>query len=162
VDAHGIEAPADWDNVRSSETYLGILRSEGFASPGGASEVARAYSVPDRLSTNQWALAGTWTMRAEDALSNEPHGRIAYRFHARDLHLILAPPGDDSPARFRVRLDGRPPDGAHGVDVDHEGNGVVTEPRLYQLIRQRAPITDRVFEIELIDPGASALCFTFG
>ena len=160
---HGIEAPADWDNVRSAETYLGLARSEGFASPGGGLfEDARVYSVPERLLTNQWGLDGTWTFRAEDVLLNEANGRITYRFHARDLHLILAPPSDDSAARFCVRLDGRPPHDAHGLDVDHDGNGIVTEPRLYQLIRQSGPITDRVFEIDIVDPGASALCFTFG
>ena len=112
--------------------------------------------------TNQWALTGNWTIRAEDAVLNEANGSIAYRFHARDLNLILAPPQDDSPARFRVRLDGQPPHDAHGLDVDGDGHGIVSETRLYQLIRQPGPISDRVFLIEIFDGGASALCFTFG
>ena len=162
VEPQGIEVPADWDDVRSSETYLGLARSEGFASPGGvAVDEARAYTAPPRLGTNEWAIAGNWTLGREAAVLNEPNGRIAYRFHARDVNLILAPP-DGAPARFRVRLDGQPPLDAHGVDVDEEGNGTVDGPRLYQLIRQPAPIDDRTFEIELLDVGASAFCFTFG
>jgi thiol-disulfide isomerase/thioredoxin len=163
VEALGIEAPADWSNIRSPETYVGLARSEGFASPeGGFLDEPRVYSVPQRLSANQWALEGNWTLRTEDAVLNEPNGRIAYRFHARDLHLILAPSREGPPTRHRVRLDAQPPLDAHGLDVDHDGNGIVDEPRLYQLIRQVGPITDHVFEIELLEPGATALCFTFG
>jgi hypothetical protein len=118
--------------------------------------------VPSRLHTNEWALAGDWTVRSEAAVLNESNGHITYRFHARDLNLILAPLIEGAPARFRVRLDGQPPDDAHGLDVDDDGNGIVSEPRLYQLIRQPAPVDDRVFEIEFLDPGAAAFCFTFG
>jgi thiol-disulfide isomerase/thioredoxin len=163
VHPEGIEAPADWASVRSPETYLGVANSQGFASPGGAFlDEARAYSSPSRLITNQWALTGDWTIGKEEAVLNEPGGRVAYRFHARDLNLILAPPRDDTSARFRVSLDGRPPFEAHGLDVDHDGNGTVSDARLYQLIRQPGKISDRLFEIELLDPGVAALCFTFG
>jgi thiol-disulfide isomerase/thioredoxin len=163
VDAQGIEAPADWHDVRSPETYVGLARSVDFASPGGGViDEAHVYTLPPLLHTNEWALAGNWTVRSEAAVLNEPHGHITYRFHARDLNLILAPPNEDAPVRFRVWLDGRPPEDAHGLDVDDDGNGIVREPRLYQLIRQPAPIDDRAFEIELLDPGAAAFCFTFG
>jgi thiol-disulfide isomerase/thioredoxin len=162
VVARGIETAADWQSVRSPETYLGLERSGGFASPERATPgVPRAYSVPSRLHLNQWALAGRWTVGPEDATCNEASGRIAYRFHARDLHLILTPSAA-APARFRVRLDGRAPGDAHGLDVDEEGNGVVREARLHQLVRQAGDIADREFEIEFLDSGAAALCFTFG
>ena len=118
--------------------------------------------MPSRVSLNDWALSGNWTFHDEDAICNEANSRIAYRFHARDLHLILAPGAQHDGARFRVFLDGAAPGDAHGLDVDHDGNGVVTAPRLYQLIRQNGPITDRLFEIEFLDVGAAALCFTFG
>jgi thiol-disulfide isomerase/thioredoxin len=162
VDVRGIELPADWRHVRSSETYLGLARSEGFASLGDAEfDEPRAYDIPARLRRNEWALAGNWTLGREEAMSNEPNGRIAYRFHARDLNLILAPP-PSGPARFRIQLDGHAPGDAHGLDTDTDGNGTVSDARLYQLIRQPGAIDDRLFEIELIDAGASALCFTFG
>ena len=108
------------------------------------------------------ALAGDWTVGREEAVSNAPNGSITYRFHARDLHLILTPPARGASARFRVLLDGQEPGDAHGLDVDEQGNGVVSEARLYQLIRQGGRITDRQFEIEFLDSGAAALCFTFG
>jgi len=162
VEVSGIERAADWDNLRSPETYIGLARSEGFASPGRAATGEPAvYAVPSRLLVNEWALAGRWTFRDEDAVCDEANGRIAYRFHARDLHLILTPPAGSS-ARFRVLLDGGAPGAAHGLDVDGDGSGAVTEPRLHQLIRQDDAITDRLFEIEFLDPGAAALCFTFG
>jgi thiol-disulfide isomerase/thioredoxin len=162
VDVRAIEAPADAQNVRSGETYVGLSRSLGFASTGGVFDEARVYAVPDRLRTNEWALDGNWTLRRESAVLNEPNGVLTYRFHARDLNLILAPPADGATVRFRVRLDGQPPRDAHGLDVDDDGIGVVRDPRLYQLIRQSVPIEDRVFEIEFLDAGAAAFCFTFG
>jgi thiol-disulfide isomerase/thioredoxin len=163
VDAQGIEAPAAWDDLGSPETYLGLERAEGFASPGGGvSDQPRVYAVPPHLHVNEWALTGNWTLRREEAVLNQANGRITSRFHARDLNLILAPGRDGSPGRFRVRLDGQQPDGAHGVDVAGDGTGIVTEPRLYQLIRQPVPICDRSFEIEFLDAGVAALCFTFG
>jgi thiol-disulfide isomerase/thioredoxin len=163
IDPRGIEVAADWHDLRSGETYVGVARSEGFVSPGlPAVDEPRAYTAPPRLRLNEWALVGNWTLEREDAVCNEAGGRINYCFHARDLHLILAPPVAGGSARFRVRLDGTAPGDAHGLDVDVAGNGVVTEPRLHQLIRQTAPIADRQFEIEFLDPGAAALCFTFG
>src|SRR6266576_443530 len=141
---------------------VGLARSSGFASRGGAAfDEARLYEVPEHLHLNEWGLGGSWTVGREEATSNEPNGRIAYRFHARDLHLILTPPSGGS-VRFRVTLDGEPPGDAHGLDVDEQGEGAVSEPRLHQIIRQGDKIGDRLFEIELLDPGAAALCFTFG
>lgn len=130
VEPSGIELEADWHSVRSFETYVGFARSSGFASPdSGAFDEARLYTVPSELHLNQWALAGDWTLRAEAAVNNAANGRIVYRFHARDLHLILVPPPAAPSARFRVRLDGQPPGDAHGLDVGGDGNGAVTEPR---------------------------------
>jgi hypothetical protein len=163
VEPIGIEAAADWHNVRSPETYVGLARSNGFASPdGGAFDEPNVYAVPPRLHLNEWALAGNWTLHREDAVMNESNGGIAYCFHARDLNLILAPPIEDTTIRFRVRLDGEHPGASHGLDVDENGDGVVAQTRLYQLIRQPDGIKDRLFEIELLDAGVSALCFTFG
>jgi thiol-disulfide isomerase/thioredoxin len=163
VKASGIELPADWDDLRSPETYLGLARSDGFASSGVAAfDEPSVYTPPSRLEVNEWALAGSWTLHTEGAECNEAGGRIAFRFHARDLNLILAPPARQAARRFRVLLDGRTPRDAHGLDVDEDGNGVVEQARLYQLLRQSGHIADRVFEIEFLDPGAAALCFTFG
>jgi thiol-disulfide isomerase/thioredoxin len=163
VDAPGIEAPADWDHLRSGEAYIGYLRAENFASPGGvARDRPREYALPDDLRLNHWALAGNWTVGGQPAVLNAPDGGIAHRFHARDLHLVLAPAPEDRPVRFRVRLDGGPPGVDHGVDIDEHGEGIVTEPRLYQLIRQRPPVADRTFEITFRDAGARAYVFTFG
>jgi thiol-disulfide isomerase/thioredoxin len=163
VKASGVEVAADWHDVRSPETYVGFARSNCFASPGApAFDEPRVYTVPAELQLNQWALAGDWTLSSEAAVNNAASCRIAYQFHARDLHLILVPPAGAATARFRVLLDGKPPGAAHGLDVDGDGNGVVAEPRLYQLIRQSDHVADRKFEIELLDPGAAALCFTFG
>jgi thiol-disulfide isomerase/thioredoxin len=163
VEVRGIEIESDWLHVRSGETYVGYARSEGFASPEGAAfDESRRYTVPSRLHLNEWALAGTWTVAREEARSDGPDGRIAFRFHARDLNLIVAPRSTGAPSRIRVLLDGQAPADAHGLDVDPEGNGVVTDTRLYQLIRQGGHITDRQFEIEFLDPGTAALCFTFG
>jgi thiol-disulfide isomerase/thioredoxin len=163
VETRGIELAADGHHLRSPETYVGFARSEGFASQDvTAFDEPGVYTAPSRLHVNEWALAGEWTVGRQAAVSNAASGRIVYRFHARDLNLILVPPARGDAARFRVRLDGRPPGDAHGLDVDEDGNGVVREPRLYQLIRQHGHITDRHFEIELLDTGAAALCFTFG
>jgi hypothetical protein len=120
------------------------------------------YAAPARLGLNQWALAGDWTVGAQPTVLNVADGRIVIRFHARDLHLVMGPSTPGARARFRILLDGRPPGPAHGIDVDSQGDGVVTEPRLYQLIRQRGPIEDHTFEIEFLDAGAEAFSFTFG
>jgi hypothetical protein len=122
----------------------------------------RVYGLPARLRLNDWALSGEWTVKTQAAVLNKPNGRITYRFHARDLHLVMGPPAPGTPVRFRVLIDGRPPGPAHGIDVDEQGEGTVTEPRLYQLIRQPKPIADRQFEIEFLGPGVEAFAFTFG
>jgi hypothetical protein len=162
VEADGVEAAADWGSLKSPETYLGYLRGENFASPEGAAAVARrAYSVPAHLPLNHWALAGEWTIGRESAVLSEAGGGVAYRFFARDLHLVMGPAGRDA-VRFRVLIDGEPPGDAHGIDVDEDGNGTMSEPRLHQLVRQRSRIAERTFEIEFLDPGAEAYVFTFG
>jgi thiol-disulfide isomerase/thioredoxin len=163
VDASGVEAAADWDSLKSPENYVGYKRTENFASPGGAVlDKPRVYAAPARLRLNQWALSGDWTMKKQFTVLNQANGRIAYRLHARDLHLVMGPAAKGSSVRFRVLIDGVPAGAAHGVDVDDQGNGTVTEQRLYQLIRQPKPITDRQFEIEFLDSGVEAFAFTFG
>ena len=157
------EVAADWDDLRSQESYLGREQAEGFASPGGALVgKSRTYAPPPSLRLNQWALGGDWTVSPGAVALDKSNGRIVYRFHARDLHLVMGPPSRGSSIRFRVLLDGRPPGNAHGSDVDEQGNGTATEQRMYQLIRQPKPIVDRVFEIEFLDPGVEAYVFTFG
>jgi hypothetical protein len=163
VDARGVEAPADWDDLRSPENYTGYERTENFASPGGTVPgEAHVYAAPARLRLNQWALSGDWTMEEQAIRLNRADGQIACRFRARDLNLVMGRAGSLTGSPFRVLLDGQPPGSAHGIDVDGEGNGTVTEPRLYQLIRQDGPVTDRTFEIAFLDPGAQAFAFTFG
>jgi thiol-disulfide isomerase/thioredoxin len=163
VDARGAEVAADWTDLKSPETYLGFERTENFASPGGGVlDKRRVYASPVRLRLNHWALSGDWTMQKQATVLNKPNGRIAYRFQARDLHLIMGPAARGTPVRFRVLIDGQPPGAAHGIDVDDQGNGAVTEQRLYQLIRQPKPIADRQFEIEFLDSGVEAFAFTFG
>ena len=163
VDAHGLEAPADWATLRSPENYTGYERTENFASPGGAVPgKPHVYTVPVRLGLNQWALSGNWTMAEEATTLNAANGQIACRFHARDLNLVMGPAAPQTPVRFRVLVDGQPPGEAHGTDVDSDGNGTVAQQRAYQLIRQRRPITETTFEITFPDPGAQAYSFTFG
>lgn len=163
VDAHGIEAAADWNDLKSPETYLGYGRTQNFTSPGGpVSDQSRVYAVPAQLHLNDWALSGDWTLKRPAAALNKPNGRIAYRFHARDLNLVMGPAAPGTSVRFRVLIDGQPPGAAHGVDVDEQGDGTVAEQRVYQLIRQPQPIADRQFEIEFLDPGVEAFSFTFG
>jgi thiol-disulfide isomerase/thioredoxin len=163
VDAYGAEAPADWATLRSPENYTGYERTENFASPGGAVPgQPHAYTAPAELRLNQWALSGDWTMEEQVVTLNQAGGRIACRFHARDLHLVMGPTTRDMPVRFRVLIDGQPPDTANGADIDGYGHGTVTEQRLYQLIRQAGPITTRTFEISFPDPGVQAYAFTFG
>jgi thiol-disulfide isomerase/thioredoxin len=163
VDAQGIEAAADWANLKSPETYVGYDRAQNFASRGGAElDRRRVYAAPARLSLNQWALTGEWTMGRQATVLGSPKGRIVHRFRARDLHLVMGVPAGESPVRFRVSIDGQPPGPAHGLDVDEGGNGTVEEHRLYQLIRQPKPIVDRTFEMEFIDAGVETFAFTFG
>ncbi|MFC0218665.1 cytochrome c biogenesis protein DipZ [Pseudochelatococcus lubricantis] len=159
----GVMQAADWSNIRSPETYLGYARMDHFAS---AEPVARdgsaAYTKPGQLALNQWALDGRWTVGPEAAQTGAPGGRIVFRFHARDLNLVLGSEGDDRPVQFRVRVDGNPPGADHGLDVDDEGNGTVRQQRLYQLVRTTGEVRERTFEIEFLAPGASAYAFTFG
>jgi thiol-disulfide isomerase/thioredoxin len=162
VDASGVEAAADWGDLRSGENYLGYERTENFASPGGVrSDKSRVYAPPARLAINHWALTGDWTVEKQSIVLNQANGRIAYRFHARDLHLVMGPGVRGTSVQFRVLIDGQPPT-AYGVDLDDQGCGTVTQPRLYQLIRQPEPIVDRQFEIEFTDAGVEAFSFTFG
>ena len=163
VEGAGVEAAADLDSSRSTETYLGHDRTAGFASPGGAvPDRPRAYVAPRRLALNEWALAGDWTMGSQAVGLSGDRGRISYRFHARDVHLVIGPSRPGAAVPFRVSLDGRPPGAAHGVDVHSDGTGTIVEQRLYQLIRQSRPIVDRTFEIEFAHAGVDAFAFTFG
>jgi thiol-disulfide isomerase/thioredoxin len=159
----GLEAQADWANLGTPETYLGYEQAANFASPGGVErDEARTYVVPDQLMLNQWALGGDWTVESGACALNRAEGRIAFRFHARDVHLVMGPRARDEWVAFGVLLDGEPPGAAHGLDVDEQGRGTLSQQRLHQLIRQPGPITDRTFEIVFDAPGAEAYCFTFG
>ncbi|WP_027801634.1 cytochrome c biogenesis protein DipZ [Paraburkholderia dilworthii] len=161
--ASGIEAAADPHDLRSGETYVGYRQAEGFASPEPlAPDTLRAYSTPARLPAGSWSLDGEWNVAGERAQSGKSGGKIAYRFHARDLHLVLGPMADGKPVRFRVTIDGKPPGASHGADTDANGVGVVDKERLYQLVRQSGAVQDRIFEIQFLDPGVSAYAFTFG
>ncbi|MGY1710896.1 thioredoxin family protein [Geodermatophilus sp. SYSU D00758] len=162
VQGQGIEAAADWADLASAETYLGAERTERFASPErpGVGRSLR-YTAPTRLPAEHWALAGGWTVQPDAVLLDEPGGRIACRFTARDLHLVMAP-APTGPVPFSVLLDGRPPGVDHGDDVDDDGTGTITEPRLHQLVRQRHPVVERTFEISFSDPGVRAFAVTFG
>jgi thiol-disulfide isomerase/thioredoxin len=163
VEPRGLEAAADWADVGSGETYLGYERAENFASAGEARPDARqVYAVPEQLPLNDWGLSGDWTLRPQAAVLNRAGGRIAVRFHARDLHLVLESIERGASLRFRVGLDGRAPGEAHGIDVDARGAGTLTAPRLYGLVRQPRPIVDRTFEITFLDPGVRAYAVTFG
>jgi Thioredoxin like C-terminal domain/AhpC/TSA family len=163
VDPQGPEVAADWGSLGSGETYLGYRRTDGFAFPGGLTpNEARVYEIPDRLQRNHWALAGDWRATPEAVVLNEPNGRIARHFEARDLHVVMGPPARGSSVRFRVFIDGEPPGAAGGGDVDADGFGQLDQQRMYQLIRQHGPITDRLFEIEFLDAGAEVFAFTFG
>jgi hypothetical protein len=163
VEAGGIEVGADWENLRTPETYVGYDRAQNFASRGGVdSDRRRTYAAPSRLSLNEWALAGEWTIGRQATVLSSANGRIVFRFHARDLHLVMGPQRRESPVRFRVSIDGQPPASAHGGDIAADGSGTVVEQRLYQLIRQPRPIADRTFAIEFLDPGVETFSFTFG
>jgi thiol-disulfide isomerase/thioredoxin len=162
VEGIGVEAEADWDHLGSPETYLGYARSERFASPAGlAFDERRSYELPERLRVNHWALGGDWTIGPENVVLEQASGRIAYRFHARDAHLVLSS-GARGPMPFRLLLDGAAPDAAHGEDVDEDGNGVLQDGRLYQLARAPDAVRERTLEITFVEPGAEAYVFTFG
>jgi thiol-disulfide isomerase/thioredoxin len=161
VQGDGAESPADWANLRSPETYLSYARTTGFASSGGAvPDKPNVYQAPAELRLNHWALDGDWTVTDQASTSNAAAGRFVYRFHSRDLHLVMGPADPTTTVRFRVLLDGLP--AATGVDVDDQGNGVVTGQRLYQLVRQPGPIVDRTFEITFLDAGVEIYATTFG
>ena len=163
VEPQGAEVAADWTNVRSPESYVGYEHTETFASPGGAVLTRnRVYAIPTQLRLNEWALAGDWAVQSEAVVLSKAEGRVAYRFHARDLNLVMGPVARGTPVKFRVLIDGQPPAAAHGVDVDEQGYGTVAEPRMYQLIRQTAPIADREFEVEFLGPDVQVFDFTFG
>jgi hypothetical protein len=151
LEGRGVEAAADWGNLRSPETYLGPERAQN-----------RVHAAPARLRLNQWTASGSWSPKRQAIVLSKPHGRIAHRFHARDVHLVMGPAVAGSTIRFRVLIDGKAPGAAHGLDIDAQGNGTLTEQRMYQLIRQPGPISDRTFEIEFLDAGAEAFAFTFG
>ena len=162
VAGSGVEAEADWEHLLSPETYLGFERSERFAAAQGAAfGEHRTYRAPESLHLNQWALAGEWTIGRENGVLEQPGGSILYRFHARDAHLVLSP-GAREPIPFRVLLDGEPPGGSAGVDVDADGNGLLREGRMYQLVRQPGEVGERTLEITFAEPGAEAYVFTFG
>jgi thiol-disulfide isomerase/thioredoxin len=163
VEARGAEAAADWASLQSPETYVGYERTAHFASPGSAvRDQRRVYAAPERLRLNHWALTGDWTVGKQAAVLHTANGRIVHRFHARDLHLVMGPATRGTSVRFRVRLDGQPPGAAYGIDVDDQGHGTVSAPRMYQLIRQPPPIAERQFEIEFLDAGVEAFALTFG
>jgi thiol-disulfide isomerase/thioredoxin len=163
VSASGIEAAADMADVRSPETYIGADRAEGFVSPGGArQDQVSDYTAPTAFALNQWALTGDWRVGGQDAVLAQPDGGITYRFHARDLHLVLGPGTDGKPVRFQVLIDGHSPGDNHGVDTDADGNGVITGQRLYQLVRLAGAVSDHTFHIRFLDAGATAYSFTFG
>ena len=163
IDASSVEATADWFDLKSSENYLGYERSLNFASPGGAaSDQRHTYAFPACLKLNHWALAGDWTAKKQVIVLNAGDGRLAYQFHARDLHLVMGTAAPGTTVRFHVSSGGQRPGAAHGTDVDDQGAGVVIEPRMYQLIRQPKPILDQQFEIRFLDPGVEAYSFTFG
>jgi thiol-disulfide isomerase/thioredoxin len=163
VAASGLEVAADWDDLQSPESYLGFERTPNFASPGRiAFDEPRVYESPGRLRLNEWALAGDWTVRKGAVVLNKAGGQIVYRFHARDLNLVMGPATSGAPVRFRVLLNGQPPGASHGDDVDESGVGTVKEQRLYQLIRQPKPIIDQEFKIEFLGPNIAAFDFTFG
>ena len=162
VEALGVEAQADWDHLRTPETYLGYARRERFASPDGAAlGERRVFELPRRLRLNHWGLVGEWTIGRENVVLDRAGGSIACRFQSRDAHLVLSP-GAREPIPFRVLLDGEAPGPSHGVDVDEDGNGVLGDGRLYQLVRAYTAVRERTLEITFLEPGAEAYAFTFG
>jgi hypothetical protein len=162
VDPSGPEVAADWGALNTGETYLGYRQTENFASLGGMERDApKNYEAPQRVRHNHWALSGEWTVMAEATVLNEPKGRVAFRFDARDVHMVMGPPAGAS-VPFSVSIDGAPPGADAGSDIDADGSGALIEPRMYQLIRQNGPITDRLFEIEFLGAGAAVYAFTFG
>jgi hypothetical protein len=163
VQAQGVEAAPDMTDMRSPETYIGYAQARHFASPGGIKRDAeKSYTAPAEPRLNEWGLAGNWVDHEETAVLRSTGGKIVFHFHARDLHLVLGPAADGKPVRFRVTIDGQDPGDNHGVDTDAQGNGTVTDHRLYQLVRQKGAVADHIFTIEFEDAGVQAFSFTFG
>ena len=163
VHAQGVEAASDVNDAQSPETYIGYARAEHFASPGGIKEDGeKIYAAPAKPRLNEWGLDGKWVDHEQIAVLKSAGGKIVFHFHARDLHLVLGATADGKPVRFRVTVDGQAPGDNHGVDTDAQGNGVVTDHRLYQLVRLKGAVTDHVFAIEFDDSGVQAFSFTFG
>ena len=159
----GFEVQADWADLQTPETYVGYEQAQNFESPDGvAYDEPRNYFVPEPLRLNRWALSGDWTIERGSSVLNAADGGISFRFHARDVHLVMGPRSPGTSVAFRVLLDGEPPGDSHGLDVDEQGQGTVVKQRLYQLVRVAGPIEDRTFEISFLDPGAEAFAFTFG
>ena len=161
VTPRGLEVAADFGHLRSPESYLGYERAESFVG-NAVDDAPSSYAIPRSLALNQWALAGNWTVKEKSAELDAANGRIAFRFHARDVNLIMGPPRGEKPVRFSVTVDGKPPGASHGTDIDESGNGSADRQRTYQLVRQQQSITDRQFEIQFPEPGVEAFCFTFG
>jgi thiol-disulfide isomerase/thioredoxin len=163
VDPVGFEVQADWSHLESPETYLGYQQAQNFTSADGSEfDEPFTFAVPDSLRRNQWGLSGEWTVGPGASVLNGDEGRLAFRFHARDVHLVMGPPSKGASVPFGVLVDGEPPGDAHGDDVDSQGNGTLTQQRLHQLVRQPGKIEDRTFEITFEAAGAEAYCFTFG
>jgi hypothetical protein len=163
VEPNADEVQADWENLGSPESYLGYDQATGFDAGGRAVwDEPHTYTAPANLRLNRWGLTGDWTVRSDASALNSPTGRVVYQFHARDVNLVMGPARKGATVRFRVLLDGESAAAAHGADVDADGNGTLVQQRMYQLIRQPGPIRDRRFEIEFLDGGVEAFCFTFG
>ncbi|SFQ38036.1 redoxin family protein [Parafilimonas terrae] len=162
TEGEGIELAADLNNLASPENYLGYERMENFSSHGLVHEKPYSYTLPGYLNLNQWGVSGKWTIGKDRISLNEANGKIVYRFHSRDMHIVMGPSSPDASIRFRVLIDGKPPGQAHGIDIDEQGYGDVKEQRLYQLIRQQDTIIDRDVEIEFLNGGAEAFSVTFG
>jgi hypothetical protein len=163
VEPEGFEVQADWSHLKTPETYVGYQQGESFASSSDlVLDDPREYSIPEPLNLNEWALAGRWAVESRAGVSGEPGARIAFRFHARDVNLVMGPRPRAASIPFRVTVDGKPPGEAHGLDVDEQGNGTLRRQRLYQLIREPGSVEDRTVEITFLEPGAEAYCFTFG
>jgi thiol-disulfide isomerase/thioredoxin len=163
VEPTGFEVQADWSDLKTPETYVGYQQGQSFASSSDlVLDDPRTYSIPEPLNLNEWALGGRWAIESRAAVSDEPGARIAFRFHARDVNLVMGPRPRGTSIPFRVTVDGKPPGDAHGLDVDADGNGTLEQQRLYGLVREPGSITDRTVEITFLESGAEAYCFTFG
>jgi thiol-disulfide isomerase/thioredoxin len=163
VEPKGFEVQAEWSSLKTPETYVGYQQGQNFASSADlVLDDPREYTIPEPLNLNEWALGGRWAIESRASVSSEPGARLVFRFHARDVNLVMGPRARGTLIPFRVSVDGGPPGDAHGLDVDEQGNGTLSRQRLYQLVREPGSIADRTVEITFLDPGAEAYCFTFG